>query len=257
MYLIDAHAHLSHERFNRDRYDILDRLGSDGVAYLLEVGYDLDSSRNALELSSKYDFVYAAVGIHPHEVKNIDDKGLRILESLISSSSKVIAVGEIGLDYYRMLSPKEEQEEYFEKQIEIALKYDLPIMIHVRDAYDDVYECVKRYIPQGLRGVIHSFSSDREMASKFLDLGFSLSFSGQVTYPKAENIRDAVKIVPVDRLLTETDSPYLPPQSVRGRRNEPRYVRYVLEEIARIKDMSVKTLADRIIENFKVFFNRI
>ena len=255
--MIDAHAHLSHERFNRDRYDILDRLGSDGVAYLLEVGYDLDSSRNALELSSKYDFVYAAVGIHPHEVKNIDDKGLRILESFISSSSKVIAVGEIGLDYYRMLSPKEEQEEYFEKQIEIALKYDLPIMIHVRDAYDDVYECVKRYIPQGLRGVIHSFSSDREMASKFLDLGFSLSFSGQVTYPKAENIRDAVKIVPVDRLLTETDSPYLPPQPVRGRRNEPRYVRYVLEEIARIKDMSVKTLADKIIENFKVFFNRI
>lgn len=255
MYLIDAHAHLSHERFAKDRDKILDSLDKDDVVYLVEVGYDLDSSKNAVDLSSKYDPIYSAVGIHPHDVKDANDATLQNIDGIASAHPKVVAIGEIGLDFYRMLSPRERQEEYFEKQIEIALRQNLPIMIHVRDAYDEIYEYVKRYVPQGLRGVVHSFSSDEKMASRFLDLGFLLSFSGQITYPKAYEIRKAVKYIPVERLLTETDSPYLPPQPVRGRRNEPRYVRYVLEEIARIKDIPINTLADRVVKNFETFFN--
>lgn len=254
MYLIDAHAHLSHERFAKDRDKILDGLDKDDIVYLVEVGYDLDSSKNAIDLSSKYDLIYSAVGIHPHDVKDANDTTLQSIEGLASAHRKVVAIGEIGLDFYRMLSPREKQKVYFEKQIEIALRQDLPIMLHVRDAYDDVYECVKPYISQGLKGIVHSFSSDEKMAEKFLDLGFFISFSGQITYPRAENIRNAVKVVPVDRLLIETDSPYLPPQPVRGKRNEPRYVRYVLEEIARIKGIPINTLADGVVKNFEAFF---
>ncbi|MGQ9827000.1 MAG: TatD family hydrolase [Roseiflexus sp.] len=251
-WLIDTHAHLGSAQFDADRGAVLERAAAVGVARIIETGYDLATSQAAITLAAQYTPIYAVVGVQPNHAAGLPDDWLDQVR-LLAMQQKVVAIGEIGLDYYWNAAPAAQQEACFRAQLDLARERGLPVVIHSRDARDDTIR-VLRDAAQGLTGVMHSFSGDWRYAEQCLEIGFYLSFSGPVTFPKAIDLHEVARRIPLDRLLIETDSPYLAPHPFRGKRNEPARVRLIAERIAALREMPLDALADAVWRNANTIF---
>jgi len=249
---VDTHCHLDFPEFNPDREEVIARAQSQGIDFIVNIGSSLAGSRVSLELSRRYDFIYASVGLHPHEADKYDQNTHAELVEL-AKCDKVVAIGEIGLDYYRNYSKAENQKKLFSSLLKLAKERNLPVIIHNRLAQQDTVEILKGYLP--LAAVVHCFSGDETFLKECLDLGFFVSFTCNITYKKADNLRRLVSKAPLERLFLETDCPFLPPEGFRGRRNEPVYVKLLAQEIARIKGVDFQEVARITTENAKIFFN--
>lgn len=240
--IFDSHTHLNAEQFNDDIPETIERAKELGVTKMAVVGFDTPTIEKSLQLSHDYSNIYSIIGWHPTEAgsytKDIEKK---LQEQL--TMPKVVALGEIGLDYYWMEDPKEVQAEVFRRQIAIAKEMNLPISIHTREALADTYQILKEEDIRDIGGIMHSFSGDFEWAKRFLDLGMHISFSGVVTFKKAQDVQEAATHVLLDRLLVETDAPYLAPVPYRGKRNEPGYTRYTVEKIAELRNLPIEEVA--------------
>lgn len=256
--LIDSHCHIDGEAFDADRDEVVQRARDAGVVAMLCVGTGdpgSDDFRKAVAVAEKYDNVFASVGVHPHDAKLYDDRAELHLIELVRSSKKVIAWGEIGLDYYYDHSPRDVQREVFRRQIRTARELGLPIIIHSRDADDETVEILTDECSyDGFRGIMHCFGGTPQMAEALMKIGFLISFAGNVTFKKAENLRDAARVVPFDKLLIETDCPFLTPIPFRGKRNEPAYVAHTAKFLAEMYGIDAELLAARTTENFLRFF---
>ncbi len=249
--LIDSHAHLEMSEFDHDRRDVIARAVSAGVEYIITVGTNPKLSQKAISLAAEFDNVFATVGIHPHDVATADDKILDQMKEL-ARQPKVVAYGEIGLDFFRNISPRQKQIEIFSRQMEIARELNLPIIIHDRDAHEQVLRMVEE---SGIRrGVFHCFSGDAEMAKKCVDLGFYISIPGTVTFDKTKKIDEVVKNIPIQYLLLETDCPYLTPVPYRGKRNEPAFIVHTAKKVAQIKSLPWQDVASAAAANTKKLF---
>lgn len=260
---VDSHAHLDGKQFDSDREDVISRARSAGVETIVAIGNGdgpgtLDCG---IRLAEKYDFLYATIGIHPHEAKLATDEAFREMEQL-AKSNKVIAWGEIGLDYFYDHSPRDVQQRVFIRQMELARTANLPIVIHCRpsnnseDAWSDCLNLIaQHWVPGGIGGILHCFTGSWEHAEKALDFGFMISFAGNVTFPKAQQIRDAAAKVPMDRMLIETDSPYLAPMPHRGKRNEPAFVKETARQIGELRSNSTEQIGEITTRNFYRFFS--
>jgi TatD DNase family protein len=251
--LIDSHCHIDDARFDADREAMLQRARDAGIGHFVTIGCDLETSRAAVTLAQRHPFISATVGVHPHEVKHIQDGWYDELRTLAKSKG-VVAYGEIGLDYHYDHSPREVQRQRFREQVRLARELRLPIIIHTREAQEDTITILKDEKAGEVGGVFHCFSGDAWLAKDALDLGFYLSFSGVITFQNATMLRDIVKTVPLDRMLMETDSPYLTPVPHRGKRNEPAYVRHVAEKIAELHGIGVKDVEEATTQNTKRLF---
>lgn len=251
--IIDSHAHLDDPRFDGDRQDILARSRSAGVSAIVCVGSDFASSRRAVTLANEEPDLYAAVGVHPHEAAEVVPRmwdGLRLL----TANKKVVAWGEIGLDFHYNFSPPDIQKDVFRRQLELAGECDLPVIVHDREAHRETMAILRDF--PGLKGIVlHCFSGGREMAEECLARGYYLGIGGTLTYPRNEALREIVRVSPVERLLLETDCPYLAPQPWRGKRNEPAYLTAVVEKIAEIKEIASEDVAAATTANARRFFN--
>jgi TatD DNase family protein len=255
--LFDTHAHLNDRQFKNDAEGAVSRASAEGVSRIVCPGYDLPSSRRAVDLARRFDGVWAAVGVHPHDAKLLDDAALAELARL-AAEPKVVAIGEIGLDFYRDLSPRPVQEEAFRLQLRLAKELDLPVIVHDRDAQEDVLRIIEDEGPPLAGGVMHCFSGDLEQARRAFEMEFYIGAAGPVTYGKSHRLREVVKTVRAERLLIETDSPYLTPEPFRGRRkNEPAFVRLVAEKLAEVRRMSLDDVAQVTTENALRLFQRI
>ena len=252
MELIDTHAHLDDRAFDDDRAAVIARCHAEGIG-VITVGVDLRSSGEAARLAERHRVIWAGVGVHPHEAKTYDPEVERELREL-AAAEKVVAIGEIGLDYYRDLSPRGLQRDAFAAQIELANGLGLPVVIHNRESTKDLLAILRAHRPQR-GGVVHSFLGDLDLASEFIELGLHLGVGGPLTFDKNGILRRAVAEVPLDLIIVETDSPYLTPVPHRGKRNEPAYVRYVAEEIARLKGISYEEVASATTGNARRLFS--
>jgi TatD DNase family protein len=250
--LVDTHAHLDDRQFNDDREDAIQRSFAAGVRCIITIGTDLDSSRAAVALARQHASVYAAVGVHPHDATRV---GPGTLERLLqyAQDDRVVAVGETGLDFYRNLSPHDRQKEVFIAHLELARRVDKPVIIHDRDAHAETM-AILREKGWNWPGVLHCFSGDREMALEAIEMGFYISFAGPVTFPNAHRLQELARELPLERILVETDSPYLAPQPRRGQRNEPANVRWVAAKIAALREISLEQVAEITTENARQLF---
>ncbi len=249
--IADTHCHLHMDYYNKDRDEVVKRMQEQDFSFALTVGVSVEDSKGALALSEKWDFIYCTVGIHPHDAKSFSEDVLVELERL-AKNSKVLAIGETGLDFYRNLSPKEDQYRAFEAQLDLAQRLDLPVVIHTRDATKETKEVLKRFA--GARGVIHCFSGDLKDARDFLDMGFLISFAGHLTYPKNHDLRKVACYVPEDMLFVETDAPFLTPVPLRGKRNEPLYIKYTYMKLAEIRGIDYEDLLHQVCANVQRLF---
>ncbi len=286
--LIDTHCHLDFPEFDQDRDEVIKRAKSEGIGYIINIGSSLSGSKKALELSRQNDFIYAAVGLHPHEADKFDDEARAGIEKLVREN-KVVAIGETGLDYYKnyskpdgstalTISPEwnrraENQKILFKYLVKLAKGLGLPLVIHSRQAQEDTLNILNSALP--VKCVVHCFSGDDNFLKECLDLGFFISFTCNITYPakssnsgrdpagvnnmiqrdkKVQNLRTLVKLTPLDRLMLETDAPFLPPEGFRGKRNEPAYIKLLAEEIARIKEVSLEEVSRITTDNAMRFF---
>jgi TatD DNase family protein len=252
MKLIDTHTHVQARQFDGDRAAVLQRAEQAGVAGMIEIGYDLESSQAAIVLAEQHPQIYAVVGIQPNCLADLPIDWLDQVHRL-AQHPKVVAIGEIGLDYHWNRSPADQQEQAFRQQLALARHLDLPVVIHSRDAQEDTIR-ILRDAARGQPGLMHSFLGDWAYAQQCLDVGFWLSFSGPVTVPKAHRLHEAARLAPADRILTETDSPYLAPQPQRGKRNEPAHVRHVAEQLAMLRGVALDQLAEMVWQNAVRFF---
>ena len=242
----DTHAHYDDRAFDADRETLLQSLGEGDVKLIIDPGCDAPSSRRALELAERFPFIYAAVGLHPEELDKYSPESFEEICSM-ARHPRCVAIGEIGLDYYWDAGHKEEQKALFRRQIELALELDKPVIVHDREAHGDCLEIVRDY--PGLRGVFHCYSGSAEMAKELLKLGWYLGFDGPVTYKNARKALEVLELCPMDRMLMETDSPYLSPVPMRGKRNDSSNLRYVSEKIAQVKGLSPEEAAAITLEN--------
>lgn len=240
--LVDSHAHLDGSQFANDLDATIERATANGISHILTIGCDLESSAKSVAIAARYENIFAAVGVHPHDATEINEAALTELRAMLRHP-KVVALGEIGLDYFRDRSPREIQRSAFREQIRLAKELGKPIIVHDRDAHEEVVQILKEENAATVGGILHCFSGDLQMAQQCLDLGFYLSFTGTITYPKNEAVREIIKALPIDRMLVETDCPYLSPQKFRGKRNEPAYVRYTAEKMAEIKGLTIADIA--------------
>lgn len=252
--MIDSHSHIYQERYAHDRAAVLSRAVEAGVTQLLQVGCDLDESRTVVELSARVPGIYAAIGVHPHQATLVNADVLDALEAL-TQHPKVVAWGEIGLDFYYNHSPRPVQHAAFIAQLQRAHRCALPVVIHTRDAESDTLDILRAH-PVPRHGHVHCFTGTPAMAEQLLDMGFDIGFTGIVSFPKAENVREALRVVPLARLLIETDSPYLAPTPRRGQRNEPAFVRHVAEAIAQVKGVEVDAVLQHSTQNFYRVYGR-
>ncbi len=249
---IDTHAHIFDSQFDSDREEVINRLVDAKINKVVVVGFSKGTNKLAIELASKYDFVYPTAGYHPSEANEIFEEDINEFIEFIKNN-KVYAIGECGLDYYWVKDNKDKQKWLFKSQILIAIKYDLPLVVHCRDAVEDVYDILSEY-KNKLRFVMHCFSGSAEMAMRFIDLGGYISLGGPVTFKNGKKPKEVAAIVPLDRLLIETDCPYLAPEPYRGKRNEPAYVRRVLEELSMIREIDINELEEILDRNSIDFF---
>lgn len=253
----DNHAHLDDEKFDSDREEIIEKVHSEGVSFI-SAGYSLEGSKKAIELSKKYDFIYATCGISPNDIPQTEEqlwKMLKEIEALAKENPKVLAIGEIGLDYYWEKNQKmqELQRKAFIEQINLANVLDLPIVIHTRDAVMDTLKILKENSVKN-KGVFHCCPLNRELVKEGLKLGFYISFAGPVTFKNSKNANEIIQMVPNDKMLIETDSPYLSPEPLRGKRNDPRNVKYIAKKIAEEKGISEEEVARITFENVKKIY---
>lgn len=252
-FFIDSHTHLDMKIFEKDREKVIENSFLNNVKYFLNVGYDFESSLNSYKLSKDYDFIFASLGFHPHDAKDFKKEHLLDFEKFIKENKKIVAIGEIGLDFYRNLSPKETQIKVFKIQIEFAIEMDLPIIIHERDSFWDTVEILKKYKGK-IKGVFHCFNGDLSKLRETLNLGFYIGIGGPLTYPKNDILRETIKRAPLDRILLETDAPYLPPQNLRGKRNEPGFLIFTAEYLAKIINIHIDKLSEITNKNFSELF---
>jgi len=256
MRLVDSHAHIDFPQFADDREAMFDRARAAGVEMLLAIGTGPGPEKlaAAIPFADQHEWIYASIGVHPHEAKDVTPQHLEQLTQL-AKHSKVIAWGEIGLDYFYDHSPRDVQDRVFREQLALAHQAKLPIIIHCRDAWFDTLKVLEEvWKPTGLGGILHCFTSTLEDAHRGLDMGFLISFAGNSTYPKASNIRDVAKALPLENILIETDSPFLAPQGYRGKRNEPAYVGEVAKAIASVRNLATEEVASATAANFRRFF---
>ncbi|KKP37209.1 MAG: TatD family hydrolase, TatD DNase family protein [Candidatus Peregrinibacteria bacterium GW2011_GWF2_33_10] len=250
--LIDSHCHLNIKDFDQDFDEVVKRMFENKISRVINVGCDLKTSKRALDLADKYDYMYATVGLHPHEAKNFSKDILDEFEVMIENNQKIIGIGETGLDYFRNLSTEEEQKTVFNAQIGLAKRYNLPLIIHCREAYEDVYEILVQY---DLKKVIfHCFAGNLEFAKKLWNHNWITSFTGIITYPKNIELREIVKNCPINSFLLETDCPYLSPQKFRGQRNEPAFMIETAKCLAECKSLDLAEVAELENQNIKNIF---
>jgi len=255
-FLLDSHAHLDDSDFDTDRDAVIERARAAGLNHLLAVGGGTgpDNLESPIALAERHDWIYATVGVHPHEARHFAEHHAEQIRKL-AQHPRVVAIGEIGLDYHYDHSPRETQKAVLIRQLELAREAKLPIVIHCREAWADLAEIIQsHWKSSGLGGILHCFSGAREDGMRFLDWGFLVSFAGNVTYKKAENLREAARTIPVDRLLIETDCPYLAPVPHRGKRNEPAFVIEVARTMAALLDLSAEEFGEIVVGNFDRFF---
>ena len=251
--IFDSHAHYGSEQFDEDRESVIDNIRENGVIGIMNCGTDIKSSMETIELCEKYDMFYGAVGIHPTDAFNVTGEMMAEIKTM-ASHSKVKAIGEIGLDYYWEENPsREEQKNVFRKHMQLAKELNMPVIIHDRDSHADTLEIMKEY--PDVTGVVHCFSGSKEMAVECLKLGYYIGITGVVTFKNAKKIIEVVEVVPLDRLLVETDAPYMAPVPKRGKRNQSDYIEYVIEKIAEIKGISSVEVSEKTVENTMEIFN--
>ena len=249
--IFDSHAHYTDKAFNDDRENMLGSLRESGICGVINCGADIESSVFSVELANKYDYIYAACGIHPEEADKIPENYIEILKNL-ARNEKCVAIGEIGLDYYWRQDTKEKQKELFEKQILLSKELDLPIIVHDREAHGDTLEILKKHKP---KGVLHCFSGSPETAEEILKLGMYIGLGGALTFKNARKAVEVAQMLPLDRLLLETDCPYMAPVPFRGKRNYSGYIPYIAEKVAEIKGIDPQTVLDITSENAKKLFD--
>ena len=260
MELFDSHAHYNDEEFDEDREEVIKRIYESGVTKLINAGYSVNSSIKALEIAKRYNWIYTISGVSPNDIENNEielEKQLKELEEFINrekASKKILAVGEIGLDYYWNSENKDLQKKAFIEQIKIANKNQLPIVIHTREAVMDTIEILKSYDVER-KGVFHCCPLNRELVKEALKLGFYISFAGPITFKNSKNANEIIEMVPLDRILIETDSPYLSPEPNRGKRNDSRNVKFIAEKIANVKQLKIEEIAKITYENTSRVFN--
>ena len=249
--IIDTHAHYDHKKFSQDRDKLIKSLPANGIETIINVGCDMPTSKASVKLADTYAHVYATVGVHPHEAKTLSDEALQTLGDLCANP-KVLAYGEIGLDFFHNFSPQDVQHLWFDRQMKLAYELQLPVVIHSRDAHWDTFSVVRN--SPNRRGVIHSFSGDKELALSYTDLGYFIGISGVITFDKAYQLQEAVAAIPLDKILLETDCPYLAPVPNRGKRNDSINLTYVATAIAKIKNLTPEEICKKTTENAKQLF---
>ena len=250
---IDSHAHIQLDRFDSDRSVVIERAKNSQVSIILVVGFDISTSHLAVELADRYDHIYATVGLHPHDAKRFTPQTLREI-ALLAEHPKVVALGEMGLDYHRNLSPKSVQKRVFEEQLDLATQLDLPIVVHNRNAFDDILSILENR-PQLTGGVLHCFSENTKSMDRVIDVGFHIGIGGPVTYKKSQDLKQVVKVMPADSFLIETDCPWLAPQLRRGKRNEPAYITEIATKIAELRQVTIESVGQTSSQNFRKLFS--
>ena len=247
----ESHAHYDDKRFDKDREELLSSLPSFGIDYVVNIGCDMKSSKKSIELSEKYDYIYASVGVHPHDVENMTEDDLATLRQL-ANHKKVVAIGEIGLDYYYDTSPRDTQRYWFKRQLELVKECNKPVIIHSREASQECFDIIKE---SGVNeGVIHCYSGSPEMALEYVKMGFYIGIGGVLTFSNAKKLVEVAKVLDLENILIETDSPYLSPVPNRGQRNDSRNLEFVVKKLAEIKGISEKEIADITSFNAKKIF---
>ena len=252
MKLFDTHAHYDDRQFKDDADSVLEGMPEKDIALIINAGTTLKTSRESVRLAQRYPFVYAAVGIHPHNAKDLSDQLLCSIKELAQSEKKVVAIGEIGLDYHYDFSKREDQIKCFYKNMELARDLKLPVIIHEREAPQDCFECVKSF---DNIGVYHCYSGSLEMAKEILKIGYYISFTGAITFKNAKKALEVVKWAPMDRIMIETDSPYMAPEPFRGQRCDSSLVSLIADKIAEIKGISSESVAEITLKNGMTLFN--
>lgn len=250
-FIFDSHAHYDDEKFNGTREQILDNIENENVGGIINCAIDIESCITSIELSQKYSFIYAAVGFHPESVTGDTVFNVSCLDDFLNNP-KVVAIGEIGIDYYWDKTFKDKQIEIFESQIKYASLHNLPIIVHDREAHNDTFELLKKYMP---KGVVHCFSGSTELAKEIIKLGMYIGVGGVVTFKNSKKLQEVVKSVPLERILLETDAPYLAPEPYRGKINNSAYIKYIAEKIAELKETDYDTVLSVTYENSKNLFN--
>jgi len=251
MMYFDTHAHYCDKRFDKDRDELLASMPGAGVSLILNAGSNMSSSKLSLELADKYPFIFASVGVHPHDASSMTDEAVIELEKMLSHP-KAVAVGEIGLDYHYDFSPRDVQKNRFREQLELARRLDKPVIIHERESLQDTLSIVRDF--SDLTGVFHCFSGSWETAKVVLDLGWYLSFTGIITFKNARRALEVLEKMPADKIMLETDCPYLAPDPMRGRRNSSFYLQYIAGKVAEVRGVSIEEVATLTMENGKRFF---
>jgi TatD DNase family protein len=258
MQIIDSHAHLEGEKFDDDRAAVLERARAAGVEAILAIGSGTSPAERidaAIPFAEQHDWIYATVGVHPHDASAATDEHFAALAEL-AKHPRVIAWGEMGLDYFYDHSPRDVQQQVFRRQLALARSARQPIVIHCRDAWPDCLQILEEdWRSSGLGGIFHCFTATMDEARRGLDMGFMVSFAGNITYPKMQHVREVARELPLDRILTETDSPFLAPQARRGKRNEPALVVEVARALADVRNLAVEEVASRTVDNFRAFFH--
>lgn len=256
--LIDTHCHISFPEFSQDFEEVLDRARKAGVGKMISVGCDLKSCDGSLELAKKYDFVYATLGLHPYEAREVTESLMKKWEEFARANKKIVAIGECGLDYFKARVPKDLQKQAFRLHLSLAQKLNLPVIVHNRNADEESFEILREFNGESekphIRAVFHCYGSNLEFAQKIWDVGYMTSFTGVITYPNASELREVVKACPLDKFMVETDCPYLAPQMYRGKRNEPAFVKGVAYQIAKSKGVSFDEVCRISTENAQRFF---
>ena len=248
--IIDSHAHYDDEAFEEDRDNLLQSMQSNGIEKIINVGANIKGSMASIALSEQYPFIYAAVGVHPSDTEELDEEKIAWMKE-VSEKEKVVAIGEIGLDYYWPEPDREIQKKWFIRQMELAQEVNLPVIIHSRDAAQDTIEILKQF---RANGVIHCYSYTKESAKEFLKMGYYFGIGGVLTFKNARKLKEAVMEIPMDRILLETDSPYLAPEPNRGKRNNSAYIRYVAEKIAALKGLTYEEVVEQTEKNARKMY---
>lgn len=252
--MIDSHAHLDMKAFDADRDLVIERALSIGVKQIITIGIDIRSSLKGIGLTNEYHSVFATAGIHPHNADEAEHRDLSQL-ALLAKQKKAVAIGEIGLDFYRNLSSRKKQREVFRHQLDIALSHDLPVVIHDREAHEEVLEILSSFSTNGPKGVIHCFSGDHSLAKMILEMGYYVSIPGTVTLKSAAQTQEVAARIPLDRMLLETDAPFLTPLPRRGQRNEPSFVLYTAQKVAELRGIPLEEVAQQTSTNTRQLFN--
>ena len=250
MEYFDTHAHYNDEKFDEDREELLKEIFNNNVTKIVCAGYNVEKSEMAVEIAGKYDFVYATCGISPNDTDDFSDDKIEMIKKL-GSKNKVVAIGEIGLDYYWNKENKPKQEEFFKAQLQLAKEYDLPVLVHDREAHADTLEILKQYKP---KGVVHAFSGSVEMSEEILNLGMYLGIGGVLTFKNAKALPSVAKNAPLDRILLETDAPYLAPEPFRGKTNHSAFIKYTAEKLAEIKQIPLNEVLTATFKNAQNLF---